>query len=255
MVIGVYVGTAGGNHDFSISKVFTSLVIIALLAQPLMYLFQVLPGLGSAHGCFQRIHEFLMLPEKVEYRERFETKTPVAPGSASPTAHEYAMSLQNLSLGWKADSPVLSDINLDVRKGSSIAIIGSVGCGKSLLLKGLIGEAQKLGGQLTIAPSASFAYCSQTAWLENVSAQQNMTQYGTEASDSDFYRQLALDCVLDDLVGLSTFATGSIGSGGVMLSGGQRQRLVSSFCIAYYCPSLIRRCRHLPAHCLQKATF
>lgn len=90
-----------------------------------------------------------------------------------------------------------------------------------------MGEAQRLDGQLTLAPSTSVAYCSQTAWLENVSAQQNMTQYGSEPSDSDFYQKLALDCVLDDLVRLPTFTSGSIGSGGVMLSGGQRQRLAS----------------------------
>jgi ABC-type bacteriocin/lantibiotic exporter with double-glycine peptidase domain len=215
-----------------------------------MNLFQTLPSLGSAHGCFQRIDDFLRLEERIDYREPFETAPPITPDAASPMSHEYALSLQNLSLGWNVDSPVLSDINFHVRKGTSIAIVGPIGSGKSLLLKGLIGEAHKLGGQLTLAPSASFAYCSQTAWLENVSAQQNMTQYGTEASNSDFYRQLTIDCVLDDLVGLSTFATGSVGSGGVMLSGGQRQRLVSSSCIGNYYISLTARCRHLPVHCL-----
>ncbi|KAK3349094.1 canalicular multispecific organic anion transporter 1 [Lasiosphaeria hispida] len=226
LIFGVYVGTAGSGYDFSVSKVFTSLVIITLLSAPLVRLFQVLPQLGGAYGCFQRLHKFLVLEERIDFRENMVDGNPGAGGSDSHAAHTHIMSLQDLSLGWNPkSSPILTDINLGVKKGANIAIIGSVGTGKTLFLKGLIGEAYKTHGQLTLAPSISLAYCSQTAWLENVSAQQNITQYGKEPSDSDCYRQLALDCALDDLVRLPTFAAGSIGSGGVMLSGGQRQRL------------------------------
>lgn len=227
LIFGVYVGTAGSGYDFSVSKVFTSLVIITLLSSPLVHLFQVLPVLGAAHGCFQRLHEFLLLEEKADYRQNMlgERSTPDAP--APHAVSEYIMSLRDVSLGWNAsDTPILTNINLDAKKGANIAIVGPVGTGKTLFLKGLIGEAYKPHGQLTLAPYTSFAYCSQTPWLENVSAQQTFTQYGDESGDSDFYRKLAEDCMLDDLVRLPTFASGTVGSGGVMLSGGQRQRLV-----------------------------
>lgn len=228
LIFGVYVGTAEDGYDFSVSKVFTSLVIIALLSSPLVHLFQVLPGLGAAHGCFQRLHEFLLLEEKTDYRETMSAEKPGGEDHESPIERENIISLRGVSLSWNAnDTPILTDLNLDVKKGTKVAIVGSVGAGKSLLLKGLIGEAYKPHGRLTLAPSTSFAYCSQNPWLENVSAQQNLTQYGNESSESDFYEQLAADCMLDDIVQLSTFTSGSIGSNGVMLSGGQRQRLVS----------------------------
>lgn len=141
--------------------------------------------------------------------------------------HSHIMSLRDVSLGWTNNSHlILRNINLDVNKAVRIAIIGSVGTGKTLLLKGLIGEAHKTSGQLTLAPSTTLAYCSQTAWLENISAEQNMSQYGKEPIGSEFYQQLTIDCVLDDIVRLPTFSSGFIGSGGVTLSGGQRQRLV-----------------------------
>ncbi|KAB5547143.1 canalicular multispecific organic anion transporter 1 [Coniochaeta sp. 2T2.1] len=217
LVLGVYVGTSGSD-SFSVSKVFTSLVIIALLSSPLVQLFQVLPGLGAAYGCFQRLHEFLLLEEKTDYRAALVSETD---GSSDPV-----LSLRDVSLGWKQDdAPILTNLNLDVKKGSKIAIIGSVGTGKTLLLKGLIGEAHKTHGQIALAPSTTVAYCSQNPWLENVSAQQNLTQYGNELKDSEFQRQLAADCMLDDIMQLPTFTSVSIGSGGVTLSGGQRQRL------------------------------
>lgn len=225
----MYVGTASSGYDFSVSKIFTSLVIVTLLSAPLVRLFQVIPQLGGAHGCFQRLHKFLILEEKIDYREIMLAEKSGAGGPDSHAAPTHIMSLQDLSLGWHnaESSPVLTNIDLRVKKGARIAIIGAVGTGKTLLLKGLIGEAHKAHGQLTLAPSTSFAYCSQTAWLENLSAKQNMTQHGKEPNDSDCYRQLALECMLDDLLELPTFASGTIGTGGVKLSGGQHQRLVS----------------------------
>lgn len=228
LIFGVYIGTASSGYDFGVSKIFTSLVIVTLLSSPLVRLFQVLPQLGGAYGCFQRLHEFLQMEERIDYMDTMVAEKSGAGGPGSFAAGTEIMSLQDLSLSWNAESsPILTNINLRVTRGAKISILGSVGTGKTLLLKGLIGEAHKTHGQLTLAPSTSLAYCSQTAWLENLSAKENMTQHGKYPSDSDFYRRLALDCVLDDLIGLPTFASGSIGSGGVKLSGGQRQRLVS----------------------------
>lgn len=221
----MYFGTSSSGYDFSVSKIFTSLVIVTLLSAPLVRLFQVVPQVGGAYGCFQRLHNFLSLEDKIDYREVMHTEKSGSVGTVSRTD---IMSLRDLSLAWNdKGSPILRNINLRIPRSAKIAIIGGVGTGKTLFLKGLIGEAYKTHGQLLLAPSTSIAYCSQAAWLENVSAKQNMTQNGKEPSESDFYRQIASDCGLDDLVGLPTFNVGSIGSGGVKLSGGQRQRLVS----------------------------
>lgn len=222
LLFGVYVATASDGYNFSVSKVFTSLVIVTLLSAPLVRLFQVVPQLGGAHGCFDRLHRFLLLEERNEYRESMEVdETPGADNAQ-------ILSLRDVSFGWDAESnPLLKNISLRINRGTRIAIVGSVGVGKTLFLRGIIGEAQKTHGQIVVAPSTTTAYCSQTAWLENVSAQQNLTQYGSEPSDSEFYRNLVSDCALEDVVKLPTFASESVGSGGVKLSGGQRQRLVS----------------------------
>ncbi|POS71828.1 canalicular multispecific organic anion transporter 1 [Diaporthe helianthi] len=220
LLFGVHVATARSGYDFSVSKVFTSLVIVTLLSAPLVRLFQVVPQLGGAQGCFHRLHQFLLLEERNEYRETMSADEKSGEEDAP------IMSLRDVCFGWDAESsPVLKHISLHIKRGTRVAIIGSVGTGKTLFLKGLIGEAHKTHGKIMVAPSTTTAYCSQTAWLENVSAQQNLTQYGREPSNSEFYRGLTSDCALEDIVQLPTFASESIGSGGVKLSGGQRQRL------------------------------
>ncbi|ERT02739.1 hypothetical protein HMPREF1624_01041 [Sporothrix schenckii ATCC 58251] len=230
LILGVYVGvgTSGGGHqDFSISTIFTSLVIIALLSSPLVQLFQVLPSLGAAHGCFGRLNTFLQLKEKTDFRDfRNGHNGPFAEKTAISSADAPIVSLQDVSLAWnESDTPVLTNINLEVQKGSKTAIVGPVGSGKTLLLKGIIGEVYKTHGVLSLSPTTSLAYCSQKPWLENMSAKRNLTQYGSETFNSDFYREIASNCMLDDIIQLPTFTSGAIGTGGVMLSGGQRQRL------------------------------
>lgn len=222
LLFGVYVATASNGYDFSVSKVFTSLVIVTLLSAPLVRLFQVVPQLGGAQGCFHRLHKFLLLEERNEYRET--TKMNDKDGADDTQI----ISLRDVSFGWDSESsPVLKNISLRIKRGTKVAILGSVGTGKTLFLKGVIGEAHKIHGQVMVSPSMTIAYCSQTPWLENVTAQQNLTHYGWEPNDPEFYENLILDCALEDVVKLPTYASESVGTGGVKLSGGQRQRLVS----------------------------
>ena len=48
------------------------------------------------------------------------------------------------------DNYVLSGINLNVNKGESLAIIGSSGCGKSVLIKCMLGILKPDNGQIFI---------------------------------------------------------------------------------------------------------
>lgn len=45
---------------------------------------------------------------------------------------------------------ILRDINISVRKGRLLAVVGPVGSGKSTLLNALLGQLVKLEGEVTI---------------------------------------------------------------------------------------------------------
>lgn len=57
------------------------------------------------------------------------------------------------------------DVNLNIARGSLVAVVGRVGSGKSSLLQGLIGEMRKTRGKFSFG--GQVAYCPQTAWIQN----------------------------------------------------------------------------------------
>ncbi|KAK0651013.1 P-loop containing nucleoside triphosphate hydrolase protein [Cercophora newfieldiana] len=235
LVFGAYLGTNGLDSTVvDATRMFTSLVLVALLTSPLVHLFQVLPGLGAAYGCLNRLQDFLALYELPVHPNpvhRFETENKRDP--LVNDEDDVLISLKGVSLAYAVDEQtVLRQVDLEVKRGKRVAILGAVGTGKSLLLKFLLGEAHSLNdGGGTEIRTDSFAYCSQKPWLENISAEANWTRYA-RSQDTSWMTRITHACALDDIISLEDYASGTVGSGGSRLSGGQRQRLALARALA-----------------------
>ncbi|KAJ1564732.1 hypothetical protein HK096_006556, partial [Nowakowskiella sp. JEL0078] len=109
----------------------------------------------------------------------------------------------------------LSDINFTIPKGKLVAIIGSVGSGKSSLLQGLIGEMKRLEG--------SVEFCGSVG-IQNTSLKNNIL-FGIPF-DQNKYKNALRSCALEsDLTVLPAGDETEIGERGINLSGGQKQRV------------------------------
>lgn len=60
------------------------------------------------------------------------------------------LSLQNLTLGYKKDKPLVRDINIKASGGDFIALVGRNGTGKSTLLRSLAGLAHPAAGNILL---------------------------------------------------------------------------------------------------------
>lgn len=83
-------------------------------------------------------------------------------------------------------------INLKVHKGSLVALVGTVGSGKSSVLSVLLGEMSKVAGQVNI--SGTIAFVPQTAWVLNATIKQNIL-FGKEF-DEKLYDEVIEACAL-----------------------------------------------------------
>ena len=66
----------------------------------------------------------------------------------------------------------LHGIELKVKKGSLVAVVGTVGSGKSSLLSAIVGEMKRLSGDVKCF--GSVAYCAQQAWIQNMTLRDNI---------------------------------------------------------------------------------
>jgi len=116
----------------------------------------------------------------------------------------------------------IRDINLSIARDELIAVIGSVGSGKSSLLAALAGDMRKTDGNVTFG--ANRAFCPQYAWIQNTTVRDNIT-FGREYHRR-WYNEVVDACALrPDLEMLPAGDQTEIGERGITVSGGQKQRL------------------------------
>jgi len=76
----------------------------------------------------------------------------------SEEASKHIIKLADLAIGFQKDQALLKNINLSVKPGEMVALIGRNGTGKSTLLKSMIGLIPLLGGECSLdeAPFESY---------------------------------------------------------------------------------------------------
>ena len=116
----------------------------------------------------------------------------------------------------------LQDMTFSVGRNELLAVIGTVGSGKTSLLAALAGDMRKTGGKVKMA--ASRAFCPQYAWIQNSTLKENVL-FG-KPYNSKWYNQVIDACALrPDLEILPGGDQTEIGERGITVSGGQKQRL------------------------------
>ncbi len=248
---------SGSNTTLDTARVFTSLSLFALLAEPLASLIMALVAFAGSVGCFTRIQEFLEKEARIDTRidirkqpldpffdENSESSNPksIAEKSSigSLASKHLSLSSKDVSaslvgnaitvhdgcFGWdpKKD-PLLKHITVNVPRQKFTILVGPVGCGKSTLLKALLGEVPTMGGTVRVL-STKVAYCDQTPWHMNETIQQCII--AVSPFDETWYTTVIRSCALEeDLKQIPHGDQTLIGSKGIALSGGQSQRIVS----------------------------
>ena len=119
-------------------------------------------------------------------------------------------------------NPNLKDISMRIDEGSLVAIVGSVGSGKSSILSALLGEMKRTKGVVNVR--GKVAYTTQQAWIQNGTLQSNII-FG-KRYNKDLYNKVIEACALEpDIKMLPGGDQIEIGEKGINLSGGQKQRV------------------------------
>jgi ABC-type multidrug transport system fused ATPase/permease subunit len=186
--------------------------------------------------------EFVWSPQQPKTKNKSESST-------STTSNE--IKLDNIEEGISAaaaddtapstttignDLFSLGPISIKVTSGDLIAVVGVVGCGKSMFISSMLGETHLLNGNAQV--SSALSYVPQSAWIINASVRENITNFVNLTSltecdvapqstfDEDLYNIILKACALDrDILEMPDKDQQVIGERGVTLSGGQKQRI------------------------------
>lgn len=191
------------NHGLAPAEVFSSLALFNGLRMPLNLLPLVIGQVTDAWNSLKRIEEYLLLeeqadeatfkadaPSAVEMRGASFTweRTPTqennssqGPGGGKKQGGKKAAAApkdkeKDQAAAAEADDGgstlveerepfKLHDIGFEIGRNELVAVIGTVGSGKTSLLAALAGDMRKTSGEVVLG--ASRAFCPQYAWIQN----------------------------------------------------------------------------------------
>ncbi|KAL4496522.1 hypothetical protein ABPG72_014752 [Tetrahymena utriculariae] len=130
--------------------------------------------------------------------------------------------MKNFTAFWKEEQPVLNCLNLDIKKGECIAIVGKVGSGKSSFLSCILKEIPKYQGYFNF--KGKIAYVEQEPYIFNKTIRENIL-FGTKYEEKFYNQVIEACCLVEDIKQFDYGDQTQIGERGINISGGQKARI------------------------------
>ena len=233
------------NEVNNINKIISSLGVIALGGQKILPVFnQVYGGISSIKSNETAVNSILkiLIKKDLFFKETSYSKTKRR--NQEILNNEFIkMQLSNIFFSFRDGTQLIKNINLEIKKGEKIGIVGTTGSGKSSLANIMMGLLEPSSGKIVfndkiIFPSkeaninikylqSKISYVPQDIFLKEGSLAENIA-YGDENYKNKFkeIKEIARLAQLGELIegsrdGLSI----QVGERGMNLSGGQKQRV------------------------------
>ena len=164
------------------------------------------------------------------------TQPDIQNGSIEAGSIEKLIALEDVNFSYVDNFPVLNDVSINIKKGSTTAIVGSTGSGKSTLIKLLLRLYDVKAGKIKFdgidikdlnihSLRKTIGLVSQDIFLFEGTVFENIAYGNLEASNGDIWKAAKLS-ESDEFINLLPNKEDTIvGERGQKLSGGQRQRI------------------------------
>lgn len=205
---------------------FSFLTALFMLYEPIKRISGINNDIQNGLAAAARVFE--VLDTKPDIQDR--------PGAGALAPLEREISFEGVSFAYQGGETVLSNIDLTVRRGEVLALVGSSGAGKTTVVNLLPRFYEVTQGAVRVdgvdvrevtlnSLRSQIAIVTQQTILFNDTVRANIVYGAPDAGEEQIREAAQAAYALDFIEGLPHGFDTVIGEGGVKLSGGERQRL------------------------------
>uniref|UniRef100_A0A8C4INZ7 Multidrug resistance-associated protein 4 n=1 Tax=Dicentrarchus labrax TaxID=13489 RepID=A0A8C4INZ7_DICLA len=208
----VYVLT---GNQLSASRVFMAVSLYGAVRLTITLFFPfAIEKVSESLISIRRIKTFLLLDEVA----------PLHQGLPVAEKKDCMVKIQDLICYWDKmlEAPTLQNVSFTVRPEQLLAVIGSVGAGKSSLLSAILGELSQESGVIKV--KGELTYTSQQPWILPGTIRSNIL-FGKALNPQKYDRVLRACALKKDMDLLLGGDLAMVGDRGANLSGGQKARV------------------------------
>lgn len=228
--IGIGLSIGYGSH-LILTKQITSGNFVSFIAALIM-LYTPVKNLGAN---FNGVQFSFMAIERVFNILNEEPKIKDKPDAKILTDYSQ-ISLKNVCFEYLPDTPVLTNINLEVKKGETLALVGNSGGGKTTLVNLLPRFYDIKSGSIEFdgvdirdftlkSLRQNMAVVFQDNFLFSGTIRENILLGNENATQEELNEAVKMAYLEDFVTGLQSGLDTYIGERGILLSGGQKQRV------------------------------
>ena len=221
--------TAGTAAAFTVGNLSAMLSYASQYAKPFNEISGVVTEFQNAMACAARLFALMDEPARV-------------PDASDALVLENArgdVALEDVTFSYTPEKPLIQHMNIRVKSGMRVAIVGPTGCGKTTIINLLMRFYDVCGGKITVDGTdirditrkslrGEYGMVLQDTWLKAGTIRENIAMGRPEATDEEIFRAAKADHAHSFIRRLPEGYDTVIGEDGGMLSQGQKQLL----CIA-----------------------
>ncbi len=219
--------------------------VLVFMTQRLLW---PLTRLGETFDLYQRA-----MASSTRVLDVLTSPTEVVQGEFTPESQIIEASpivFKDVDFSYPGREPVFTALNLELRAGETVGVVGSTGAGKTTLIRLLLRFAEPTNGSILWAEQplpewslsrlrSSMALVDQHITLFPTTILENIRYGDPNATDEAVYESAKLAEVTEFVEALPESWATLVGEGGHRLSGGQRQRLAIARAVLKNAPLLI----------------
>jgi ATP-binding cassette subfamily B protein len=230
----LYIGGTDVLHGtMKLGDLVTFFLFVTMFYEPVRSLHQINQLYQAGRASSERVAEILDAAQEKYGDESFEVAVDLR---ATVSRAQGSVEYRNVSFFYRPDVPALHEINLNVKSGQCVALVGPTGAGKSTLVSLLSRFYEATGGEILLDGRdvarislrelrEQIGVVSQETFLFNGTILDNLRFGRPDATRREIEEMARAACVHEFVADLPEGYDTHVGERGVKLSVGEKQRI------------------------------